>query len=57
MVVVMLVVSGRLAGLSGRYFVAQQQNLGAVNGYIEEIIQGEKVVKVQTIAMMTRIVF
>ena len=46
MVVVMLVVSGRLAGLSGRYFVAQQQNLGAVNGYIEEMVQGQKVIKV-----------
>lgn len=46
MVAVMLVVSGKLAGLSGRYFMAQQQNLGAVNGYIEEMMEGQKVVKV-----------
>ncbi len=31
---------------SGRYFMEQQKNLGAVNGYIEEMIKGQKVVKV-----------
>ncbi len=46
MVGVMLRVSGTLAGLSGRYFIAQQKNLGAVNGYIEEMMEGQKVVKV-----------
>ena len=35
-----------LAKLSGKNFVAQQANLGAINGYIEEMMQGQKVVKV-----------
>ena len=35
-----------LAGKSMKYFVGQQQSLGAVNGYIEELINGQKVVKV-----------
>lgn len=46
MVGLMLTVSRRLAGLSGKYFLAQQKNLGAVNGYIEEMMEGQKVVKV-----------
>lgn len=48
MVFIMLVNARNLAGLSGRYFIAQQQNLGRVNGYIEEMINGQKVVKVFT---------
>lgn len=36
----------RLMRISGKYFKLQQQNLGEVNGYIEEIISGQKVVKV-----------
>ena len=35
-----------LAGKSGKFFVGQQRSLGAVNGYIEEMINGQKVVKV-----------
>ena len=35
-----------LAGKSGKYFIGQQKSLGAVNGYIEEMITGQKVVKV-----------
>ena len=35
-----------LAGRAGRYFIGQQRALGAVNGYIEEMINGQKVVKV-----------
>ena len=35
-----------LAGKSGKYFIGQQRSLGAVNGYIEEMITGQKVVKV-----------
>ena len=35
-----------LAGRSGRYFIGQQRSLGALNGYIEEMITGQKVVKV-----------
>ncbi len=46
MVALMLTVSRRLAGLSGKYFLAQQKNLGAINGYIEEMMEGQKVVKV-----------
>ena len=34
------------AGRSGRYFIAQQKEIGKVNGYIEEIMEGQKVVKV-----------
>ncbi len=43
---VMLFVSGKIAKLSGANFIAQQRNLGQVNGYIEEMMQGQKVVKV-----------
>ena len=46
MVGVMAYVSKRLATLSGKYFVQQQKDLGAANGYIEEMMQGQKVVKV-----------
>lgn len=46
MVAVMLTASRRLAGLSGKYFLAQQKNLGTINGYIEEMMEGQKVVKV-----------
>ena len=46
MVAVMLFAAGRIGGASAKYFAAQQQNLGSVNGFIEEIISGEKVVKV-----------
>ena len=35
-----------LAGKAGKYFIGQQRSLGAVNGYIEEMISGQKVVKV-----------
>lgn len=46
MIAVMLVVTKKAAGLSGRYFLEQQKNLGKVNGYIEEMMNGQKVVKV-----------
>jgi ATP-binding cassette subfamily B protein len=46
MVAIMLFVTKKATGLSGRYFVAQQKALGAVNGYVEEMIEGQKVVKV-----------
>lgn len=46
MVGIMLTVSRRLAGLSGKFFTAQQANLGSINGYIEEMMEGQKVVKV-----------
>ena len=43
---IMLVVSRKLGSLSGKFFVQQQGDLGKVNGYIEEMISGQKVVKV-----------
>ncbi|HIV67441.1 MAG TPA: ABC transporter ATP-binding protein/permease [Candidatus Butyricicoccus stercorigallinarum] len=46
MVAVMLVTTSKLSTLSGRYFAQQQRDLGAVNGYIEEMMEGQKVVKV-----------
>ena len=46
MVVVMLVVTARTAGISGRYFLQQQRDIGKVNGFIEEMMEGQKVVKV-----------
>ena len=41
-----LLATKKLTGMSSRFFVGQQQALGAVNGSIEEMIQGQKVVKV-----------
>ncbi len=38
--------SRKIAGRSGRYFMAQQRDLGKVNGYIEEMMEGQKVVQV-----------
>ncbi len=46
MVGVMLVCTKKATGQSGNYFLQQQKNLGAVNGYIEEMMNGQKVVKV-----------
>ena len=46
MVVVTLFVTKSVAGKSGKYFMAQQTDLGKTNGYIEEMINGQKVVKV-----------
>ena len=48
MVAVMLYVTKTITKFSGMYFIAQQRDLGAVNGYIEEMMQGQKVVKVFT---------
>ncbi len=46
MILVIVFATKVLAGTSGRYFRKQQQSLGAVNGNIEEIMNGQKVVKV-----------
>lgn len=46
MVAVMLFATKTFAGKSGKYFIAQQKDLGKVNGYIEEMMEGQKVVKV-----------
>ena len=46
MVAVMLGAAGKIGGAAGKHFGEQQQHLGDVNGFIEETISGEKVVKV-----------
>ncbi|WP_167957338.1 ABC transporter ATP-binding protein [Anaerosporobacter faecicola] len=46
MVTVMLTVTKRIASKCGTYFAEQQKNLGVVNGFIEEMMEGQKVVKV-----------
>lgn len=48
MVIVMLFVSKHVTSRSGKYFYQQQINLGKVNGFIEEMMEGQKVVKVFT---------
>ena len=46
MVAIMLTATRKIAGESGKYFVKQQKAIGEVNGYIEEMMEGQKVVKV-----------
>lgn len=46
MAAVAMFVTVKFSGLSSKYFINQQKNLGKVNGYIEEMIEGQKVVKV-----------
>ncbi len=46
LVVVVLAISRKITGKSSKYFIAQQKSLGSVNGYIEEMMHGQKVVKV-----------
>ena len=46
MVILMVLVSRYLGGNSSRFFVKQQEDIGKVNGYIEEMMEGQKVVKV-----------
>jgi ATP-binding cassette subfamily B protein len=48
MVCVTVYVTKKYAGFSSRYFLAQQKDLGKVNGFIEEMLNGQKVVKVFT---------
>lgn len=48
MVIVTTVVTKKFAGFSSRDFLAQQRDLGKVNGFIEEMLNGQKVVKVFT---------
>lgn len=45
-VVLMILITGKIGGKSGSYFAKQQKDLGNVNGYIEEMVNGQKVVKV-----------
>ena len=48
MVIVMKIAMTNIAGKSGKYFTRQQNDLGKVNGYIEEMMSGQKVIKVFT---------
>lgn len=43
---IMIWLTKKIGGKSGAYFVAQQKDLGEVNGYIEEMLSGQKVIKV-----------
>ncbi|HNW86986.1 MAG TPA: ABC transporter ATP-binding protein [Candidatus Limiplasma sp.] len=45
-IVLMMMLAGKIGGNSGKYFVKQQKTLGDLNGYTEEMINGQKVVKV-----------
>ena len=45
-VAVMMLVTKKIGAKSARYFVAQQATLGALNGFVEEMVNGQKVVKV-----------
>ena len=44
----MIFLMGKIGGKSAKYFIKQQASLGDVNGYIEEMVNGQKVVKVFT---------
>ena len=46
MVILMIFISRYLGGNSSRFFIKQQEDIGKVNGYIEEMMEGQKVVKV-----------
>ena len=46
MVAVMVGVVRKIGSQSGKYFIRQQKDLGVLNGYIEEMMEGQKVVKV-----------
>ena len=46
MLALLLFVTGKIGSQSGKFFKEQQKEIGAVNGYIEEMIEGQKVVKV-----------
>lgn len=46
MVGLVFMVTGKIGGQSSRYFTKQQDDIGKVNGYIEEMMSGQKVVKV-----------
>jgi len=48
MVSVMLVAAKKVGDLSSRYFLSQQKAIGELNGYVEEMMNGQKVVKVFT---------
>ena len=45
-IILMILATKIVGGKSGKYFVSQQKNLGALDGYVEEMMSGQKVVKV-----------
>ncbi|MDD3213245.1 MAG: ABC transporter ATP-binding protein [Eubacteriales bacterium] len=45
-IVLMMFLAGKIGGKSGSYFIEQQKTLGSLNGYVEEMINGQKVIKV-----------
>lgn len=46
MVVIMVFTTGKVAGKAGSYFMKQQKSIGELNGFIEEMMEGQKVIKV-----------
>ncbi len=46
MVFLMLTLTGKIGGVAGKFFIAQQNDLGRMNGFVEEMINGQKVIKV-----------
>ena len=46
MVAIMVFTTGKVAGKAGSYFMKQQKSIGELNGFIEEMMEGQKVVKV-----------
>ena len=46
MLFIMILATRKLVTASGKYFIKQQKDLGALNGYIEEMMEGQKVIKV-----------
>ena len=46
MVAIMVFTTGKVAGKAGSYFIKQQKSIGELNGFIEEMMEGQKVVKV-----------
>ena len=46
MVALMMLVTKKMGGMAGKYFIQQQKDIGSLNGYIEEMLEGQKVVKI-----------
>jgi len=46
MVIIMMLVTGKIGGMSRKYFVALQRSVAETNGYVEEMVNGQKVIKV-----------
>ena len=45
MVCIMMFLTSRIGGIAGKFFIAQQNDLGKMNGFVEEMINGQKVIK------------